>query len=471
MGAVMKSIPTVDDFLSRDASALAGGVLDPCPACGRKHVIPFKTIQSAPGAIAAVPALAERILGHKPKHPVLIYDQEIEGIIQAGVIDPLRAGGLVVEPFGMQSEPGELLDSGVENGNQAADRIDSNTDLLIAAGSGVVCDLTKWIATRLNLPFILCGSAPSMNGYTSITATMTENGVKVSKFLRPAEAVVLDVDLLSAAPLAMIRSGVGDLAARAVCNADWKLSEIVRGTTFCPLPYWMTARNEQRYLDAAAGIGQAQPDAIALLSEAVLLSGLSMTIMDGETSPSSGAEHVLSHFWDFLVHLRDLPKNFHGTQVGIGTIITLNAYAFLRTIDPGKIDPKSVLRRRPSLENLAAQTHTLYGEQSSGFMEVARKKHIADDNYETYLQSILDGWDTLWQQIDPYLAPVERIAGPFRQAGVPMKLSDIARTREHAREALLYGNIYRPRYTILDLLWELGLFPDAADEILNRSGV
>ena len=174
----MKQITSIDDFLARDASALAGGVLDPCPACGRKHVVPFETIGSAPGAISSVPALAENILGHKPKHPVLIYDRDIESIIQAGVIAPLRASGLNVEPFAMQAEPGELLDSGVVNGNQAVKRIAPNTDLLIGAGSGVVCDLTKWIATRLNLPFILCGTAPSMNGYTSITATMTENGVK-----------------------------------------------------------------------------------------------------------------------------------------------------------------------------------------------------------------------------------------------------------------------------------------------------
>ena len=94
----------------------------------------------------------------------------------------------------------------------------------------------------------------------------------------------------------------------------------------------------------------------------MLLSGLSMTVLEGETSPSSGAEHVISHFWDLLVHLRGLPKNLHGTQVGVGTIIMLTAYQYLREIDPARIDPQRLLRSRPALEEIEAENRALYGE-------------------------------------------------------------------------------------------------------------
>ena len=467
----MNPITSIDDFLSRNSKQLAAGQFEACPLCGRTHHVPFGDILIGRGVIREVPALANKILGHAPRRAVLVYDTAIEQIIFPAVVEPLRAAGLAVEPFGMRAEPGHLLDSGMLNGNQAADEIGPTADLLIAAGSGVISDLTKWIATRLNRPFIICGTAPSMNGYTSITATITVNDVKVSKFLNPANAVLLDVDILAGAPLPMIRSGMGDLAARAVASADWKLSQRQRQTYFCALPYRMTAENENRYLAAAEGIGHSEPGAIELLSEAVLLSGLSMTVVDGDTSPSSGAEHVLSHFWDLLVHLREVPKNFHGTQVGIGTLILLNAYAYLKTIDPSKIDPQAVLRRRPSLETLEADARARYGSQADGFIAVARKKHIPDAELPAYIGKILNAWEAMWADLDPYLAPVERIRRPFEQAGVPMKLADIHRTPEQAREALLYGNIYRPRYTILDLLWELGLFPEAADEILARAGV
>lgn len=464
----MKSIQSIDDFLSRNAAQLAGTILETCPICGRKHPVPFGAIELGRGAVSQVPAVAQAVLGHAPRRPVVIYDQAIEDVILPGVVEPLRSLGLPVIPFPMQGEPGHLLDSGVDNGDEAARLIGSSTDLLIAAGSGVICDLTKWIATRLEKPYVLCGTAPSMNGYTSITATMTENDIKLSKFLNPANAVLMDVDIVKDAPMKLIHAGIGDLAARAICNADWKLSEMLQGSYFCPLPFWMTAENEQRYLSAAADIAQRDPQAIELLSEAILLSGLSMTILEGETSPSSGAEHVISHFWDFLVYQRGVPKNLHGAQVGVGTIIMLNAYQYLRELDPAKIDPQKVLRHRPPLEAIEAENQSLYGDKAVSFNDVARKKRIPDEDYPGYVRSVLDRWDTIWTELEPYAPPVAHIQGPFDQAGVPYSLDSVQRTRAQAREALLHGSHYRPRYTALDLLWELGLFPQAADEILDR---
>lgn len=466
-----QKIPSIDDFLSRDSSRLAYSQIDPCPVCGRKHPTPFRVIHQGRNAISLVPELAHAIIGGAPRHPVVIYDKTIEGIIFAKIIDPLRSAGLPVVPHAIAPEPGHLLDSAVTNGNLAADEIGSSADLLIAAGSGVIGDLTKWIATRLHRPFIICGTAPSMNGYTSITATITENDIKVSRFLRPADAVVMDIDILAQAPLPMIHSGMGDLAARAICNADWKLSEQIKQTYFCPLPYWMTAQNEIKYLSAASQIAQRDPDAIELFSEAVLLSGLSMTILEGETSPSSGAEHVISHFWDFLSHTRGLPKNFHGAQVGVATVMMLHAYQYLREIEPSRIDPKRVRLQRPPIEEFEEKNRQLYGEKADSFNAVVRKKWIPEDEYESYVANILDRWGELWKAIDPYVASIPTITTPFEQAKVPYRLADVHRTRNEAREALLHGSQYRPRYTILDLLWELGLFPNAADEILERSGV
>jgi glycerol-1-phosphate dehydrogenase [NAD(P)+] len=269
----------------------------------------------------------------------------------------------------------------------------------------------------------------------------------------------------------MIRAGMGDLAARAMCNADWKLGALLRGAYFCPLPYQMTAANEDRYLAAAEGIAARDPQSIALLGEAILLSGLSMTVLEGVTSPSSGAEHVLSHFWDLLTHLRGAPKNLHGAQVGVGTLIIQAAYQYLREIDPAAVDPARVLRARPSLEDIEAENRALYGEKAEDFNAVARQKRIPDADLPAYLTRILDGWADLWAALDPYIAPPGRIAVPFARAGVPSRLEDIQRTPDQAREALLHGSHYRPRYTILDLLWELGLFPAAADEILARAAV
>jgi glycerol-1-phosphate dehydrogenase [NAD(P)+] len=465
----MKIIETVEDFLQLDAQHLADTRLV-CPFCGLTHSVPFGEIRAGAGIVETVPEMAFRILGKSPQQAAFVFDKAIEPFIEENVLGRFRTSGLRGQPVPL-GEAGHLLDSEDRIGNQAADQIDPSVDLLIGAGSGVICDLTKWMATRLKKPFILCGTAPSMNGYTSITATITENEIKKSELLNPANAVVADANLMAKAPLAMIRAGMEDLTARAICNADWKLSSLMRGTYFCPLPFQMTEQPERRYLAAAEGIGQANPGAIQILSEAILVSGLSMTILGDNTSPSSGGEHILSHFWDLLVHLRGVPKNLHGAQVGVGTILMLALYEYMRKYDIRKIDPASLLRKRPSVEQIEGENKVLYGAQAEDFNRVVIQKRIPDREYVAYVTKILDHWDTLWETLDPYIAPLERIKKPLETAGVSLKLEAIYRTRAEGVEALLNGSRYRPRYSLLDLAWELGIFPTAADSILDMAGV
>ncbi len=262
-----------------------------------------------------------------------------------------------------------------------------------------------------------------------------------------------------------------DLTARAICNADWKLSSLLRGTYFCPLPYQMTERPEKTYLAAAEGIGRAEPGAISLLTEAILISGLSMTILGDNTSPSSGGEHILSHFWDLLVHLRGAPRNLHGAQVGIGTVIMLALYDHIRHYDIGKIDPAKVLRKRPSLEQIELENKKLYGKNADDFDRVVVQKRIPDQDYVTDIKRILRNWESIWEALDIYIASLDAIRKPLEAAGVTLKLGAIQRTREEGIEALLNGSRYRPRYSLLDLAWELGIFPGEAELILNLAGV
>lgn len=463
------TLTDLSDFYSRDSAGLANTDLL-CPLCGRHHKIPIGAMQVGRSLVQTIPSRLSVILGHQPRLACLVYDQAIEAIIQDQVIRPLEQSGLhlVTMPLG---GPGQSLDSEAGLGNRAAARLDPQVDVLIGAGSGVISDLTKWIATQTGKPYLIFGTAPSMNAYTSITATMTENDIKTSRLLDPASAVLLDVDIQAAAPMEMIHAGIGDLAARAICSADWMLAHHLKQAYFCPVPYQMCAQNERLYLASAGAIRQRQPEALAHLSEAVLMSGLSMTVLDGETSPSSGAEHVISHFWDLLTHIRGIPKNLHGAQVGVGTLIMIAFYHYMRNYDIGKIDPQAVLRSRPSLEELETENRRLYGHSGEMFNEVVRKKRVPDQELPGYTKSILADWENLWAALDPYVPSLAAIRDPFLAAGVPHTLAALQRTRAEGIEALVKGPQYRARYTLLDLAWELGLLPESAEEILSLAGV
>ncbi len=336
---------------------------------------PLPEIVIGPGVIRQVPQIITRALGYAPQRVGVIYDRAIQNLVEQNYLNPLRAAGLAVVPIPLGDEHG-WLDSTREIGDQAGRSIPPEIDFLIAAGSGVICDLTKWIATYSHKPFILCGSAPSMNGYTSITAVIVEHEIKLTKIVDIPYAVVLDTEIICHAPEPMIQAGVGDLAARAICNADWKLSNFLLGTYFCPLPYEMTAASEQRYLSASEDIARRDLGAITTLTEAIAISGLSMSILNGETSPSSGGEHVISHYWDLMNHLEGAPRNFHGTQVGVGTVIMLAAYEYLRQLDISRLDPEKLVRDRLTLEQIQAMNTARFGAAAAPLNETSQRKYL-----------------------------------------------------------------------------------------------
>ena len=464
---MQKEFKDLDLYLKLDASGLANTVLH-CPVCGMEHRVPLQKIQIGDGLIDALPEIAVEIIGAKPRKPALIYDKAIEEIIRGTLVDKLPEMHLSLVGLG---EKNSLLEADVRVGDEAVNKLAAETDVIIGAGSGVIADLTKWIATKVNKPFILYGTAPSMNAHTSITSTMTIEGIKSSILLNPARAILFDVPVLTRAPQKMRLAGIGDLVARTICNADWKLANLIRKKYFCPVPYQLTGMIEPLYLQAAQDIGLGEATSVRILGEAILVSGISMTIMDGETSPSSGCEHVFSHYWDLQVELEGAPKNLHGIQVGIGTRLSYALFETMRDLDITQIDPQNLLRRRPSLEALEDENKAKFGSKAPSFNEVLGKKWKSDNNFVPYLQDILDRWQATWEALAQYIGRLDAIQKPMESAGFVFSLDTIQRTRRQVLDALVYGSRYRSRYTLLDLAWELGILPEASEEILDRSGL
>jgi glycerol-1-phosphate dehydrogenase [NAD(P)+] len=462
-------IQTKEDFLSRTSTALANSVFH-CPDCGRDHKIPYQKIMIGAGIRRQVPEIIREALGKAPALVGLVFDRAIEDMIQTEFIRPFKSAGLNILPIPL-GEAETWLDSTREIGDEAARQVPAEVDILVAAGSGVICDLTKWIATQTQKPYILCGTAPSMNGYTSITAVIAEHDIKLTKYVNIPYAVILDTELIAKAPTQMIHAGYGDLTARAICNADWKLSEFLHGSYFCPLPFEMTRASEASYLAASEGIARAEPQSIIELTEAIAISGLSMSILDGETSPSSGGEHVISHYWDLISHLEGAPRNFHGAQVGIGTLMMLAAYQYFASLTPAALDPERIICNRPSLEQVLAWNDARFGSAAGPLNETSRKKYLPDEKFSQLVYHVVRDWDQLWSAIRPYTASLETIRSRMQAAGLPLTLDSVQRTRTQAVDALLFGGRYRPRYTFLDLAWDLGLFPSAAEAIIDLSGV
>ena len=65
-------------------------------------------------------------------------------------------------------------------------------DLVVAVGSGVINDLSKWASFQLGIPYVVVATAASMNGYSSANVAPTIAGVKMLIEALPPVAVLAE---------------------------------------------------------------------------------------------------------------------------------------------------------------------------------------------------------------------------------------------------------------------------------------
>jgi glycerol-1-phosphate dehydrogenase [NAD(P)+] len=83
----------------------------------------------------------------------------------------------------------------------------------VAVGSGTINDLTKLVSHRLKRPYMVVGTAASMDGYAAFGASILKDGSKETIDCPGPRAVLADLDVIGRAPVRMNASGYADLLA------------------------------------------------------------------------------------------------------------------------------------------------------------------------------------------------------------------------------------------------------------------
>ena len=101
----------------------------------------------------------------------------------------------------------------------------SHAAIPVAVGSGTINDLTKVASHLTNRPYMVVGTAASMDGYAAFGASITVNGSKNTVDCPAPQAVLADLEVIAKAPQIMNAWGYGDLMAKVVAGADWILAD------------------------------------------------------------------------------------------------------------------------------------------------------------------------------------------------------------------------------------------------------
>jgi glycerol-1-phosphate dehydrogenase [NAD(P)+] len=319
-------------------------------------------------------------------------------------------------------------------------------DALIAVGSGTLNDLCKYVGHRTGRPVLVFGTAPSMNGYTTSTVSISRDGYKHSLAAGAPQGVFLDLAVLAAAPLRMIRAGLGDVLCRATAQIDWLLSHVLVGTAYAEDPFAIQAADEQALLERAGGLASRDPAAIRALVRLLVLSGLGMLLV-GSSHPGSGGEHAISHYIDML--LRPHPGSLHGEQVGIASLTTARLQAaLLAREEPPRVAPLEIdalgMRRR-------------YGPLAEGCLAAMRAKALDTERADALNARLEERWPEIRRRLLEIALPPARLEQALREAGAATRPEDLGIDPDFYRGAVLHAREVRERYAMLDLAADAGL--------------
>jgi glycerol-1-phosphate dehydrogenase [NAD(P)+] len=327
---------------------------------------------------------------------------------------------------------------------------------VVAVGSGTVNDLCKYVTHADGRACSVFGTAASMDGYASSTASMgLPSGLKVSLKAHAPKGVFLDLSVIAAAPPRMAASGFGDCLCSSVARIDWWMSHRLLGTFFREEPYLIAEAAGEEMNARAAGIGRGETEAIGHLVRALILSGLGISFTNVSNHGSMG-EHQISHYIDCFAEEKH-PGTLHGQQVGVASLTMARIQTWFLdqarppVIRPTRIDEADMARRMGPA--IGAECAAEY-----------RKKALDADGAARLNEALQEIWPTLRAECAQWIVPVETMKDRLAAAGGPTSAADLGLPVDFYREAVRHAHEMRNRFSFADLACDAGLLDDFAAE-------
>jgi len=427
--------------------------IDNC-ACGRCHRTSVKSVITGSGALNELPRVISEFGASKA---FILSDPHTFDAAGKRVCELLGKAGIAYTSF---SFPGEVKPN-EECVGLCMMRFDAKCDMIVGVGSGVINDIAKILSTVSRLPYVIVGTAPSMDGYASDSSSMTREGLKISLPSRSADVIIGDTDILCNAPLKMMKSGLGDMIAKYVSICEWRIANIITGEYYCEEVAAMVRKALKRCTDNAAGLLRREKSAVEAVFEGLVLSGIAMNYA-GVSRPASGVEHYLSHLWDMRAIEFGTPEDFHGIQCAIGTLIAAKMYEKLKAVTPDRAKALAYVRAF-DFENWSDELRAFLGRGAESMIALeAKEKKYDADKHAVRLETIIDRWDDIMRIVNEELPSSAEIEALLDTIDAPKTPEDIGISSDLLPMTFKASKDIRDKYVLPRLFWDLGLL----DEII-----
>jgi glycerol-1-phosphate dehydrogenase [NAD(P)+] len=339
-------------------------------------------------------------------------------------------------------------------------RADQVERTYLAVGSGTLTDITRIVSHRTRCQFISLPTAPSVDGFTSPSASLAIRRIKTTVMAQPPMAVFADLGILAAAPQAMIAAGYGDILGKTIALADWQLGHLLWDEPYSPEIAARVRNTLEACIAATAEIGQATPEGIRKLMFSLIDSGMCM-LDYGNSRPAAGCEHYMSHFLEMKLLREGRPAVLHGAKVALCSLLAADKYALLRQIDRTQAEARLAAAVLPDRNADMQRIRQAFGPIADDlFVEQAPFLDITAADFNHLKQRVLKQWDEI-QALAALVPTREKLKDLLSQAGGATHPAGLGLSDEEVQQALTEAHFLRNRFTICKLGRILGL-PDVS---------
>ena len=424
--------------------------------CGVHHAVSIKYLKTGRGVVSCVPEMV-KALG--AKKPFVLCDKNTYEAAGKKVEEILKAAGM---PYTLYVLPKDNLTPDEWAVGNVIMHLDMSCDLILGVGSGVINDTCKEVAFKTGRINAIVGTAPSMDGFASATSSMERDHVKVSLNNQCPQGILLDADIMAQAPMRMLWAGFGDMVAKYVAVCEWRITNLITGEYYCESIAALMRSAVKKIVDNVEKLTQRDPDAVLAVAEGLVIAGLGMAFA-GCSRPASGIEHYFSHMWEMMALERGLPYDLHGIQVGVGTVMSMRLYEFVKQQKP---DRERMLAHAAAFDRGAweAQVRRVFGKTADEIIRIEDKVKKNDPaRLAKRIDALIEHWDEILKIIDEELPEYEALFNMMKATGMPVEPREIEVSDDDVVAAYLGARDIRDKYLSCSFLWDMGLEMEAAE--------
>ena len=425
--------------------------------CGKTHIFTSEVIVKE-GALLELPRLMKQ---YSAKKVFLVADKNTYAAAGKAVAEIVENEKVKVAKCIFEED---ALEPDEHSVGRAIMYYEADCDVVIGVGSGVINDISKIVANVAGKPYIIVGTAPSMDGYASATSSMTRDGLKISLPSKCADVIIGDLDVLCQAPAKMMASGLGDMLAKYVSICEWRIANLITGEYYCEDIAQLVREALKKCADNAAGLLKGDKEAVKAVFEGLVIGGVAMAYA-GVSRPASGVEHYFSHVWDMRGVEFGIPVEFHGIQCAMATYHAVKLYELVKKQKPDYEKASAYV----AAFDQSAWEQTLrqfLGKGAEAMIALEKKEgKYRKDTHPARFQIIANNWDRILQIMDEELPSSAEIAKLLDTIGISKDLSAIGVDTECARTTFKATKDIRDKYVLSRLAWDLGIIDELAEGI------